>query len=991
MSSAARGLPLLVSLVPQSGVQFLDLPFVLDRLPRLARPFWEEPLPAGQDAPGLVSLRELKADDATGGLFDPRSGTSPPAEEIYNVGRPQALEPFLGHWVPLPFFRVAAPGAAGSEIYAKGPTNWARIRVVELPEPDRDGNTHHAVLAFDTGLRPREEARPYTAISPADSREAGEFAFVSDREATSWFMNEPWMAQWLEEMLRDARTAARRAAGRTGAVEVQPGRACEHWARYISFLGLLGASGLLPRIKLIDVVSDSRPYEPISVDLVLDIGNARTCGILIEDDRDQRLNLNNSYALKLRDLGAPERCYARPFESRVEFVRASFGRDVLSRKSGRGNAFQWLSPVRVGPEAVRRSAAARGNEGATGLSSPKRYLWDTRPTSQVWRFNGLAADGITSEPPVGGALLAFLSEEGEVLRHARRGVGAMRARFSRSSLATLLLTELLMQALSQVNAPETRYSRAFPDVPRRLRRVMLTMPPAMALAEQRIFQSRAEAAVKLAWDLLGWGTPGPNVPPEPRVVANLDEATATQLVFLYTEATQRLRGDPGTFFALTGRVREGYGEAPCLRVASIDVGGGTTDLMVCTYGAEQGQEIIPRQNFREGFRIAGDEMLQEVLQAVVVPQLEAALASAGARDAKAFLREVLGGDRGSQSELERHLRRQLVAQVLEPVGLALVHAYEGVSDRGTGEILRSTIGALLAGRDAAAPSRYLEDEAARAGARNFSLRDVEIAVTAGQMDAVVHAALGPILADLCEAVHSFDCDWLLLSGRPTRLRAVADAVLAKMPVPPHRIVGMHHYGVGGWYPFRDSAGRIDDPKTTAAVGAMVCALAEGRLEGFLLRTSRLGVRSTARFLGRMELSGQILRRNVLVREPDRPATAAPGAAPPELEFTMQFRAPVFLGFRQLDLERWPATRLYAVEYSNPDSVPRLKLPLTLTLRRAEIDPERADAEARRETFEVVEITDAEGDTLRRTEVQLRLQTEKSEAGYWRDTGALAVA
>ena len=43
-------------------------------------------------------------------------------------------------------------------------------------------------------------------------------------------------------------------------------------------------------------------------------------------------------------------------------------------------------------------------------------------------------------------------------------------------------------------------------------------------------------------------------------------------------------------------------------------------------------------------------------------------------------------------------------------------------------------------------------------------------------------AIGPILADLCEVVHAFDCDWLLVSGRPCRLRAVTDMLLAKLPV-----------------------------------------------------------------------------------------------------------------------------------------------------------------------------------------------------------------
>ena len=212
-----------------------------------------------------------------------------------------------------------------------------------------------------------------------------------------------------------------------------------------------------------------------------------------------------------------------------------------------------------------------------------------------------------------------------------------------------------------------------------------------------------------------------------------------------------------------------------------------------------------------------------------------------------------------------------------------------------------------------------------------------------------------------------------------------------MPVPPHRIVGMHRYAAGSWYPFRDAAGRVDDPKTTAAVGAMLCAVAEGRLEGFLMRTSRLTMHSTARFLGRMELSGQIRKNNVLLQDPDRAiAPLAPGASPPEVKFTMDFRAPVFLGFRQLDLERWPATRLYVLEYANPDNVPRLNLPLRLTIRRAEVDHERADAEEMREDFEVEEIVDAEGDPQHRSVVRLRLQTEKNEAGYWRDTGALSV-
>ncbi|MFM8991031.1 MAG: virulence factor SrfB [Alphaproteobacteria bacterium] len=425
MTTSPGRIPALVSLVPQSGIQFVDIAFSAEKLPRSTMSFWEEPLPPGADpGRGLVSLRLLQADDA-GELLDPVSGTSPPPEDVYQVSRNQSFEPFVRRWVPLPYFRVSAMAAAGREVHEKGPTNWARARIVDLPAPDRDGNTHLLTLAFDTGLRPREDGKPYTAISPADSERAAEFALVTDREENGWFLNEPWMAQWLEEIFREFRQSQR--PGRALRPEDFP-HGCEHWARYIAFLALLGEARLLPRVKLVDVVSAARPYEPISVDLVLDIGNSRTCGILIEDDRSARMNLNNSYVLRQRDLSAPERVYAEPFDSRVEFVRASFGRDALSRRSGRANAFQWLSPVRVGPEATRLSAAARGNEGATGLSSPKRYLWDDRPISQVWRFNGVSSDGMTTEPPVTGPFMAFVTEEGEVLRASRRAAQpAMRA------------------------------------------------------------------------------------------------------------------------------------------------------------------------------------------------------------------------------------------------------------------------------------------------------------------------------------------------------------------------------------------------------------------------------------------------------------------------------------------------------------------------------------------------------------------------------------
>jgi hypothetical protein len=980
----------LVTLVPRSGIQFLDLDLAIEALPRTPSVFWEEMLPETAVEPGKspVVLRVLEP-DADGALSDPVTRQTPPESETYAIGRAQALEPFLRRWVPLPMFRVKGRGADGRVELDRGPTNWVRAHVAPAPEGARDGASHRLTIAFDTALLPREEGRGYLAPAPEDSARAQEFTLVADPRDNAWFVNEAWIGEWLEDAFLTAKSEAR---GRP----VKPedlAHACEHWARYLAFLRLLREAELVPRVRLLEMPGEGRGAPPIPVDLVLDVGNSRTCGLLVEENPGgEGPSLNNAVPLALRDLSRPETTHVRPFDSRVEFALASFGRDAVSRRSGRPNAFRWGSPVRVGPEALRLAAATRGNEGATGLSSPKRYLWDRRPNLQGWRFNGLASDGVTTEPPVSGPFMAFVSETGDVLRGARRGEPAVRARFSRSSLFTFMLAELLMQAAGQINSPSSRAARRFADVPRRLRRVILTLPPSMPLAEQRILRERAEGAVRLAWDLLGWSAaasaPGmPLPPPEPRVMLNLDEATATQIVWLYTETLQRLAGDAGGLFELIGRTRPGTGQGPSLRIASLDIGGGTTDLMIATWMVESRSAIIPRQEFRDGFKIAGDEVLEGLIAHAVLPGFAAALRAAGCADATAFLKQLLGGDRGGESEIERHLKRQFVQQVLEPAALAILHAYEKASPAEKGELIRRPVFAILGQEAQPANGRaiaHVEQAAARAGAAGFRVGDVVVAADAARVDAIVTATLGPILADLCEAVWHYDCDVLLLSGRPSRLRAVQDLVLAKLPVPAHRIIQMHRYPVGGWYPFRDAQARIEDPKTTAAVGAMLAALAEGRIENFLMRSSMLAMRSTAKIIGRMDISGQVRDQEVLLSGVDL-------EQPGEASFTMAFAAPCFLGFRQVPVERWPATPLYAVEFANPDTVPKLALPLRVKITRAEADPEAPDAEARREEFRIEEIVDAAGGQLRNSDVELRLQTMKTEAGYWRDTGRIGLA
>lgn len=824
--------------------------------------------------------------------------------------------------------------------------------------------------------------RPYTHPTHEDAQVEDSFGFSASGDDVGWFAEEPWLDEWLEQQFfafmrsKDSR--------RRFKPENLP-YLYEHLARYLTLLTVLEQGCKFPIVRLVDTVSPQRSFVPIEVDLVIDVGNSRTCGILIETDPDSndRLDLSKSYVLSLRDLSRPEYVHTLPFESRVEFSRPSFGDDAISRRSGRVNAFAWPSLTRIGPEAVRLSVTSAGTEGSTGLSSPKRYLWDRRPLNQVWRFSETSVDGIAREPQVSGAALAFISEEGDVLRQMKKPASpAIRPKFSRSSLFTFLMSEVVLQTLSAINSVESRSRQRNSDIPRQLRQIIMTVPPATPLAERRIMRDRVEGATKLAWQMLGWTGPrAASAPPEPRVHISFDEATCTQIVYLFSEITQKLQQPAADFFAVMGKPRPGHGADPTMRIASIDIGGGTTDLMVITYVAQDRRAIVPTQLFREGFKLAGDDILEAVVARHVLTGIEAQLAKCGLVEARSFLRGIVGADRGGQSEQDRQFRRRLVTQAAVPVAYALLRDYELVKPFTEDPPHSVTISQVVSVSGDAVKSVLDEfDQAARdAGATGFSLAEMPIVFHADDVAATIEGTIGGVLSDLSEVIHTLDCDVVLISGRPSRFPVVLDLILARLPTRPDRIIPMNQYRVGKWYPFRDAFDRVDDPKTTVAVGALLCNLAESQIDGFVLSKDRLTIASTARYIGEMELSGILRNETILFSDIDLDGT------PQSTETSRTFRVfpPLTIGFRQLALERWPASPLYVIEFANPAAAARLRLPLSITVERAEDD--EAD-ESRKEDFKITEVQDADGTSLRLSDVVLRLQTMPTQSGYWLDTG-----
>lgn len=1011
-----------VTLVPYSGVQILDFGFDLDAAPFRPRRFVERTI-REEDNHAVRALIPLTGDDERDAAIL-NSGRSD--DEEYAIKAQAALEPFLDRWLPAPVFRIRpGHGAAGREQYDAGPSTWTRLRVVALNDRDpATGQTHRFQIALDTSLIAAEDGATYTTPTRKDAADEREFRFVHEPEDMDWFLRRPepqsngetidsqkWVSEWLQELLIEFRQSQR--PGRPLRPEDTP-YAFEHWARYLTLIDLLSRVHI-PKFRLLDIVSDDQRYKPIDVDLVVDVGNSRTCGILIESFAgDARVNLHNSYPLEIRDLTRPEFSYNGLVESRVEFAEANFGKDHIARRSGRRSAFVWPSFVRVGAEAITMVRREEGTETTSGLSSPKRYLWDIDPVAQDWRFQNVASQAL---PLIARSAFRFLNECGDVIRQVeeeerrrlrRRGEAshepAIRPRFSRSSLYGFMLGELFCHALVQINDPAARSRRPQADMPRRLRKIILTLPSATPMQEQAIIRSRAEGALKLIWSIVDIPESTAATCIRPNLIVEWDEASCTQLVYLYTEIAQRFGGRIQQYFSLRGKPRpkaDGGQAQPSLRLACVDLGGGTTDLMITTYFEEADRVVHPRQNFREGFRIAGDDLVRDVISSIVVPRLRDSIEAAGGQYVTERLKRLFQGDFGGVDEQAKQLRRQFGVRILAPLAIAMLERSEAVSETERFHVLAGDVlewegessGFTKSANPLAIPQRlldYLEEPARAAGATDWRIATLEFNVQRSEIDSCVRNVFQKAISNLAEAIAHLDTDIVLLTGRPSGLPAVRALVRETLAVTPDRLISMHHYRVGGWYPFRNPVtNRIGDPKSTVAVGAMLCALSGSRIANFRFRTEELRMKSTARFIGEMSTTGQILDEKMILRNVDLDRAGAG-----EEEAVVDLYALMHIGSRQLPLERWTTTPLYRLELANSDAE-KLQPPLKVTIKRELADDEETSdsnlrSEAMKEAFVVTDVSLTDGGRAKKSDVRLRLHTLGFDDSYWLDTGLFRV-
>lgn len=1001
-----------VTLVSDTGIQFMDFALILDERKEAAGEF----VYLSSDKKLLTRLLNNEEQDFQFYALEP--GKIQKAKSDFDIGMKESLELLNSVWVPCPFFRFKPP-----HHFDEGPANWARMRLIKLAEPDIDGNTHRLTLAFDTRIM-QYGGTSYLAPNNEDVGAGTSFRMACHTWEMRWFLDQDWIDTWLKEIFTEAN------AGRMQEDIDAEIKELHYQAHYLNLLSLFSRplpeqqSKSGPRLDIPDVQMVANG-KPIPVDMILDVGNSRTCGILIEDHGQAGAGLRQNYVLQLRDLVMPERVYQHPFESRIEFAQASFGKDHCSVKSGRHDAFQWPTIARVGNEAGRLAGLRRGTEGSTGLSSPKRYLWDEEAYSHGWRFNSSYIK-TEAEPFATAAPFSFLiNDTGDALYTIEDEDDRMpvfNPLYSRSSLMTFMLAEVIAQALGQINSPAQRSRQGHARRPRLLNSITLTVPPGMPLAERSIFNARLMQAIGLVWKSMGWhegdedpwaAEAQPKIP-LPRVRVEWDEASCGQLVYLYNEVNRNFAGHPQALFDTLARADKEDRE--CITLATIDIGGGTTDLVITDYrldrnngtGAGSNAYIRPEQRFRDGFKIAGDDIVLDVIQSYILPGFAHALKLVGVAVPDAFMSRLCGGE--SLDARDQVLRQQLNLQVFTPLALSVLKAYEDFDPEQPPQPFHYSYGELLGESTVSAQViEYVQSSVRRevGPGAGFELLDIELSLDLQRLHQDFledKFNITKTLSALCEVVASYRCDMLLLTGRPSRLPGVQAYIRQQLSLPPGRILPLQGYRTGGWYPFHKN-GRVDDPKTTAAVGAMLCLLcANHSISNFHFVSAALKPYSTIRHIGILDQENAIADDDVLYRNiemEDGKKIKLPEGEDGETP-QLEMRGFTRLGFRQLASARWAASPLYTLDFSarGKERFARVTQekggPVPLKVRfRVEESKGSQRHEALMSDRLVVDSVEAHESSISfsRSDVDLKLNTMLEADGlgdspYWLDSGSV---
>lgn len=998
-----------ISLIANSGIQVVSFDLTLDLQEKA--PLWFYEYQSVDETWQIELLYEVKEEDGSphyyryieldkeGFIEDTqpitvqdldKAGISPlevstdnPNHKIYRSTISDffnLLSVYGNRWLPLPYLKKLGFR------FEQGPYNWSRFKIAPLAGGGGEAQRYRVILAFDTytteedsendenpyfpdevvaSLRLKLCDEPLSVIEYSTSQ--GESSINVDEYLFS--LAHPHVES--PELLRASKKKA-------------------YLTAYLAFIYYVARYDLFPEVELYR----SQGVPGKDLDLVIDIGNSRTTAVLVEDDKffEQTALLRLLDFTALEDLEEPRVSYlSEPFAMRLVTRKVTFGQ-IGKRNSER---FTYPSIVRLGHEAERILHLAKSEdheEMLMTLSSPKRYLWDNQKSQKEWKFSILPSDENQDDVLYLPGISQKIASDGTVLRDG--STGGQTYYYSRRTMMTLAFLEILEQTLMYSNSVSYREDQGSVELPRILRRVIVTCPTAMSQKEREALIHCAEDANYL---FTTYHQHKQRIEVYPQINKSdddtppwyYDEATCSQLVYMYSEIGQKYNGFCEEFFNLYGKNIAG---CPTLTVGSLDIGAGTSDLMICKYTYEQNKitKVIPEPLFYDSYYFAGDDMLYDLINGLLFYSDEGSfrkkLADLDEHAYRQKLRDFFGPNYAGQTMSQRNLRRNFNLQYTVPL---MYHLLSLLSEERRDCNVRY--------EDLFPSAEQEPNESVQRGFEEFfgfSMRELSWEFSGQQMYDIVTKSFEPLLKIISSVAYSTGCDIFLLSGRPASLAPIRDIFLKYYPLSPNRLILLNNYNVGYWYPFGSNTGYITNPKTVVAVGGLIGFYSSelGGLKGFQLDTKLLGERLTSivNYVEQPNSAKNTLKSSYALTPQSHTGAIIVSSLPKSLQV------------KQLDVDVYPARPLYTISFDRHGMGNRLKssqpylndlqvlqevdtqikelekrLPFTIHLTR---DPSSLD------NIEIESVSDKNEDDIPVNYLSINVQSLGLEDDYWLDTG-----
>ena len=257
-------------------------------------------------------------------------------------------------------------------------------------------------------------------------------------------------------------------------------------------------------------------------------------------------------------------------------------------------------------------------------------------------------------------------------------------------------------------------------------------------------------------------------------------------------------------------------EANEIRIACIDIGGGTTDLMIAKYNFESKIDDYIRGQVlhQDGISLGGDQLVKRLLETIIVPAFADSL---GLEEEDV---QLLFGPEVPRNREIRAQRVNWMNRLFVPLAQAYLNNAGDDVDRAD-HAHRSRDWSIRWSSNRC--KRRSTSSAARA--TTTPSRSWTWCSTRPQFEGVVYDVFDDLLFDFCQRIVEHETDVVILAGLPSKLGYIQQLVKMYVPLSPSRIVPMHNHYAGNWYPYQDEKGHnpgvIIDPKSPVVVGAAI--------------------------------------------------------------------------------------------------------------------------------------------------------------------------